>query len=331
MPIAHMKSTVVYNRHQGCLEEEKVLGAALLRFAYQSKCGKILHFGMFGLSLCSRLLGVYANSRFSRRRISGTIEELGIDLSEVEMPKDGFANFNDFFTRKLKSGVRILPDQPGLLLSPADCRMLVYPELTGDNCITVKGASFTVAELLGTEDKKLADSFRDGALCICRLCPADYHRFHFPADGEMLKTWRRRGKYHSVHPIALRQKLRIFSENVRQVSLLELRDFGQMAFVEVGAFGVASIQQTFQDTHFGRGQEKGFFAFGGSTIVMLFQPGKVRFSDDLLEKSRDNVECLVKMGEEIGRVVRGAALHDRGCSPIVPLSPTKLSPRPLVP
>jgi len=295
-----MKSTVVYDRARSCDLPEKVLGDALLRFAYQSSCGKVLHFGLFAFSLCSRLLGVYANSSLSRRRIPGTIEELGIDLSEVEIPEGGFANFNDFFTRKLKPGARSLPEQAGLLLSPADCRMLVYPELSGGTCIPVKGASFTVAELLGTKDKALADNFDGGAICVCRLCPADYHRFHFPADGEMLKTWRQKGKYHSVHPIALRQKLRVFSENLRQISLLQLDDFGLASFIEVGAFAVASIQQTFKGDNFKRGQEKGLFAFGGSTIIMIFQAGKVKFSDDLVEKSRENIECLVKMGEEIG-------------------------------
>lgn len=184
--------------------------------------------------------------------------------------------------------------------------MLVYPQLSGDCCVPVKGSRFTVAELLGAEGADLVEEFTGGSLCICRLCPADYHRYHFPADGELLKTWRLRGKYHSVHPLALQRGLRIFSENVRQVSLLELKDFGKAAFIEVGAFGVASIQQTFQGTAFHRGEEKGFFAFGGSTIILIFPAGNVEFSADLVGKSGENMECLVRMGEEIGQRIPGA-------------------------
>jgi phosphatidylserine decarboxylase len=292
---------MIYNRRTGCIEQEKVLGDSLLRFAYQSAFGKCLHWPLFAGSLCSRLLGFYADSRFSRRRIAGTVKELGIDLSEVEMPDGGFSSFNDFFTRKLKPGARPLAENEDCLISPADCRMLVYPKLSGDCCIPVKGTRFTVAELLGLEGADLVEGFKDGALCICRLCPADYHRYHFPADGQLLKTWRLRGKYHSVHPLALQRGLRVFSENVRQVSILELKGFGKTAFIEVGAFGVASIQQTFEGSAFRRGEEKGFFAFGGSTIILIFPAGRVNFSADLLEKSGENMECLVRMGEEIGR------------------------------
>ncbi len=292
---------MIYHRRTGCVEQEKVLGDSLLRFAYQSAFGKLLHWPLFAGPLFSRLLGVYADSRLSRRRIAGTVKELGIDLSEVAMPAGGFSSFNDFFTRKLKTGARPLAGNDGCLISPADCRMLVYPQLNGDCCIPVKGARFTVAELLGVEGAGLVEEFKGGALCVCRLCPADYHRYHFPAAGQLLKTWRLRGKYHSVHPLALQRGLRVFSENVRQVSLLELKDFGKAAFIEVGAFAVASIQQTFQGTAFQRGEEKGFFAFGGSTIILILPAGRVEFSADLVEKSRENMECLVRMGEDIGQ------------------------------
>ena len=291
-----------YHRGTGQLEQEKVLGDFLLRFAYQSVFGKLLHWPLFANSLCSRLLGYYADSGISRGRIAGTVEQLGIDMSEVEIPEGGFRSFNDFFTRKLKAGARPLAQEEESLLSPADCRLLVYPQLSGDRCIPVKGAEFTVSELLGKPNAELVNFFRGGALCICRLCPADYHRYHFPADGEILDSWALRGKYHSVHPIALQRGLRVFGENLRQVSLLKLSPFGKMAFIEVGAFGVASIQQTSTGKSFRKGDEKGYFAFGGSTILMIFPPGRVTFSPDLVEKSQENIECLVRMGEEIGRL-----------------------------
>ena len=289
-----------YNRAKGILEEEKVLGDSLLRFAYTNPLGKILHIPLFASAFFSRLLGYYADSGISRKRIAKTIEQLEIDMSEFELPAEGFRTFNDFFTRKLKAGSRSIATAANSLISPADCRLLVYPKLSGDTCIPVKGKDFTVRELLGNNEKALAEEFENGSLCICRLCPADYHRYHFPDDGELLKNWQMKGKYHSVSPIATTQNIKAFTENYRQNSLLQLKNFGKMIFCEVGAFAVASIVQTCNEKKFHKGQEKGFFAFGGSTIIMVFAENKVKFAEDILQKSAENIECLVKMGEEIG-------------------------------
>ncbi len=288
-----------YDRRQGELQREIVLGDRLLRLAYLSPWRGLLRWPLFGSSLCSRLLGCFANSRFSQSRIAPVIAELGIDLSEVAVPPEGFRTFNEFFCRRLLPGARPLDPDPRRLLSPADCRALFWPELRDGQCLSVKGATFTVEALLGEAGAEFAPRFRAGALAIFRLCPADYHRYHFPADGRWLHSWRQRGKYHSVHPLAIATKIQIFSENLRVVTMLDFGSGGLAAFVEVGAFGVGSIQQTFQGEVFQRGQEKGLFAFGGSTIILLLEPGRWRFDEDMLKQNAEGYECRLRMGEGI--------------------------------
>ena len=306
-------STFFYNRAKGELEPEIILGGRMMRLAYASPCRKLLSWPLFGTALCSRLLGWYANRGFSKGRIDSTIQELKIEMGDFEVPKEGFKCFNEFFARKIKSGAR--PFAADGLCSPADCRLTIYPELHDDSCIPVKGAEFSVTELLfglnpppktGTPDDDrwdLTKEFKDGSLCVFRLCPSDYHRFHFPDDGRLLDSWRIPGRYDSVHPIALEQKIKVFTSNVRHVSMMELEHFGLAAYVEVGAFGVASIHNTFSGEAFLRGDEKGYFDFGGSTVIMVFGKGAVTYDRDLLEQSANGVECLVRAGEHIGEPV----------------------------
>ena len=288
--------TTFYNRAEKREQTELILGDKMLRLAYSTPARHVLSWPLFGTALCSRLLGWYANRSFSKGRIGRTIAELQMDMADYVVPDGGFRCFNEFFARKLKPGAR--PFAADGLCTPADCRLLLYPQLEEGMCIPVKGAQFTVAELLN--DAQEAERFSGGTLCVFRLCPSDYHRYHFPDDGTLLKSWRLPGKYHSVHPIALEQRIKVFTTNMRVVSLLQLAHFGRAAFIEVGAFGVGSINQTFTGTEFKRGDEKGYFTFGGSTIIMLFEPGKITLDDDIREHSAKGMECLVKAGEHIG-------------------------------
>ncbi len=304
-------TTFFYNRAKGELEPEIILGGRMMRLAYATPCRKFLSWPLFGTAFCSRLLGWYAGRGISKGRIAKTIEELHIDMEDFNVPDGGFKCFNDFFARKLKPGAR--PFATDGLCSPADCRLTVYPELHEDTCIPVKGAEFSVTELLfglnrpeptgNADDDRwdLAKEFKGGSLCVFRLCPSDYHRFHFPDDGRMIDSWRIPGRYDSVHPVALEQKIKVFTSNVRQVSMLELAGFGLAAYVEVGAFGVASIHNTFEGNEFRRGDEKGFFDFGGSTVILVLTKSAVEYDNDLLEQSAKGVECLVRAGEHIGR------------------------------
>jgi phosphatidylserine decarboxylase len=177
----------------------------------------------------------------------------------------------------------------------------VFPRLADSTCVPVKGSQFTVSDLLGPGHEAEAAAFAGGALAVCRLCPADYHRFHYPADGRETAHWQVPGALHSVNPLAIELGLNVFAENRRQVTLLDLETYGCCAFVEVGAFGVAGIVQTHARGVFAKMAEKGYFKFGGSTLVLVFRAGAVRFDEDLCRHSAAGMEVLVRSGETIGR------------------------------
>ena len=284
-----------YNRQTCQMEEERVLGDSMLRLAYLSPIRGMLRWPLFACSLFSRLMGRYCDSGFSRRKIQSTIDSLGIRMEQFVVPEGGFSSFNDFFARHVKPGARPIAESG--LCSPADARLLVFPHLSGGTCVPVKGASYTLEELV--QDAELASRFHDGSLAVFRLCPADYHRYHFPAAGRMLRQWRIPGSYHSVNPIALEQGFKVFTSNVREISHLELEAFGEALYIEVGAFGVASIRQTFKGGEFGRGEEKGYFAFGGSTVILVLRKEAATYDADILEHSEKNIETLVRMGEHV--------------------------------
>ncbi len=287
--------TICYNRKTGLPEKEIVLGDTMLRLAYGNAVGRVMFWPMFRTSVFSRLLGAYANSGHSRKRIEKTVSELGINMSDFVVPEGGFKCFNDFFYRHIKEGARPFAEKG--LCSPADCRLTIYPELQEGVCIPVKGREYSVSELLGDPGKEYADLFNGGSLAVFRLCPADYHRYHYPDNGRTVASWKMRGNYHSVNPLPLIKNVKVFTHNVREVSILELEHFGICAFIEVGAFGVGTIRQTHVSPDFKRGDEKGYFAFGGSTIIMIFSKGSVTFDEDLLEHAP--MEALVKTGEHI--------------------------------
>jgi phosphatidylserine decarboxylase len=246
-------------------------------------------------------MGWIAERPSSDNCIKKTIDSLHINMNDFEVPEGGFQSFNEFFTRHIKLGARAFPAERNHLGSPADCRLFAWQNLQNDLCVPVKGDHFTVAQLLGPNHAELADLFKGGSLCVCRLCPADYHRFHFPDDGRFVASWPVKGKYNSVNPLALNQNLNVFATNYREVSFLDFANFGQAFFIEVGAFAVASITQTHDGPVFLRGEEKGFFSFGGSTIIMIFQKDHVFFDDDILYHTAENIETLIKAGEHIAQ------------------------------
>jgi phosphatidylserine decarboxylase len=169
--------------------------------------------------------------------------------------------------------------------------------------------SNTRVQVKGIEDSlhnlfnRKIDDFNGGKVAVVRLCPADYHRYHFPCEGTVVEHVNVKGKYHSVNPLALDSKKQIFCINKRSYTLMDTKTFGRVAFMEVGAFGVAGIHQTFSGTRFSRMQEKGYFNFGGSTIVLVFQKNTIEFEADLLKNSRKGIETLVKVGETIAHAV----------------------------
>ncbi|MCB9232168.1 MAG: phosphatidylserine decarboxylase [Bacteroidia bacterium] len=292
-----MADKIIYiDRETGKEITENVPGGKALRFMYHNAFGKLGLHAVIKRKLLSGMAGRYMDAKRSRRHIAPFLEKHQLDLSDYVVPQEGFRTFNDFFYRKVKPGARPIGEG---LVSPADGKVVAFQRIEENTKFFIKGFEFSPIDFL--KDKKLAHHYHGGAMVIVRLAPVDYHRFHFPAAGKAGKSVLIKGKYYSVSPIALKNSLKIFVQNIREYCLLETAEFGKVIISEVGATMVGSIVQTYEpDSMVDKGQEKGYFAFGGSTVVLLFEPGKVILDQDLLDNSARGIEMQVKMGARIG-------------------------------
>jgi phosphatidylserine decarboxylase len=220
-----------------------------------------------------------------------------LDMSEVLLPVEQFKTFNEFFYRKLKPGARpcSAPDEPRVVVSPADCRSVFFDCMDEATNIWVKGREFTVDRLLGDAYPEDARRFRNGALGVFRLAPQDYHRFHIPVDGIMGEPRTIAGDYYTVNPMAIRSALDVYGENVRVLVPIDSTVYGRVMVVCVGAMMVGSTVITRQaGEKVSRAEELGYFKFGGSTLLLLFEEGAVNFDSDLVENSKGPVETFVR-------------------------------------
>lgn len=227
-------------------------------------------------------------------------------MSEVRLPISEFKNFNEFFYRALKPEARpcSAPNDPHIIVSPADCRSVVFNTLENAQKIWVKGREFSVERLLGKAYPQDAKRYHNGGLCIARLAPQDYHRFHIPVDGIMGEPKLIDGEYYTVNPMAIRSALDVYGENIRVCVPIDSEVHGRVMVICVGAMMVGSTVITRKPgEHVKRAEELGYFKFGGSTILLLFEPGVMEFDDDLVANSNSAVETLIRVGMSIGHSV----------------------------
>lgn len=288
-----------YNRYTQTLETERIFGEKWLRFAYGHPLGRVGVWLLARRKFFSAYYGWKMSKRRSALKVIPFIAEYDLDVEEFEKSAFAYRSFNEFFYRALKPGCRPISADPQTAVLPADGRHLAFPNMETVEGFYVKGAKFTLAELLG--EAALAEKFTGGAMLISRLCPVDYHRFHFPVAGLPCAARLINGWLYSVSPLALRRNIRYLVENKRMVTLVETTEFGTVAIVEVGATNVGTIKQTYvEDRAVAKGEEKGFFAFGGSCVITLFQRGRIRFADDLVEHSAHQIETYARMGDVLG-------------------------------
>lgn len=232
----------------------------------------------------------------SAREIQGFINFHQLDMTEVRKPVEEFKNFNEFFYRQLKLDARpcSAAQNPKIIVSPADCRSVVFNNMDEATKIWVKGREFSIERLLGNAYPQDVKRYINGALGIFRLAPQDYHRFHIPVDGIMDRPKLIEGEYYTVNPMAIRSALDVYSENIRFVVPIDSVSHGRVMVICVGAMMVGSTiitRKTGEEVH--RAEELGYFKFGGSTILLLFEPGRMHFDDDLVNNSRGALETLV--------------------------------------
>lgn len=289
----------VYNRKTKQYEEETVAGGTVLKWTYESPLGMGLLEAFIKKKAFSRLCGSYYNTKLSRKKILPFIKNFNINISESEKNAQDFQCFNDFFYRKLKPESREISQAEEAFISPGDGRLTVFNNIDIDNIVQIKGFKYTLKELLG--DKNIVLNYQGGMCLILRLCPLDYHRFHFMDNGTPDNVKKIQGSYYSVNPIALNKIPNLFCKNKREWCNFHSENFGDIIYVEVGATCVGSIIQTFSPgKKVCKGDEKGFFKFGGSTIVLFIEKDKLKIDEEILNQSFLGFETKVQMGEKIG-------------------------------
>ena len=217
-------------------------------------------------------------------------------MSEVLRPVEKFKNFNEFFYRQLTPNARpcSAPEEPKIVVSPADCRSVVFDRMDDATNIWVKGREFSVERLLGDAYPEDAKRYKNGGLAVFRLAPQDYHRFHIPVDGVMGTPKTIEGEYYTVNPMAIRSALDVYGENVRVLVPIDSVAHGRVMVICVGAMMVGSTVITRKPGEkVARGEELGYFKFGGSTLLVLFEEGVISFDSDLVENSKGPLETLV--------------------------------------
>ncbi|MFG0288851.1 MAG: phosphatidylserine decarboxylase [Rhodopirellula sp. JB044] len=290
-----------FDRYSQTVCTEKVYGDEALRWTYGTVAGKISLNALVKRAAFSHWYGWRMDRPSTRKKIVPFIEEYELDATEFACDIDDFANFNEFFYRKLKPEARPIDASSHSVVFPADGRHLCVPNLSECDGLFVKGEMFDLGSLLSNPE--WTRRYASGSLLLSRLCPVDYHRFHFPAAGTPGPSRLINGPLYSVNPIALCQNIQILATNKRCITELETKNFGRVLLLEIGATCVGSICQTYTEgSSVAKGAEKGYFRFGGSSTMTIFEPGRIRFDEDLIENSRQHRELYARVGDRMGEL-----------------------------
>eukprot|EP00298_Acanthocystis_sp_HF-20_P013438 c20351_g1_i2.p1 GENE.c20351_g1_i2~~c20351_g1_i2.p1 ORF type:complete len:623 (+),score=210.48 c20351_g1_i2:32-1870(+) len=295
---------LVQDRQSGLINEEFIPSAVslALRSMYQNKVSKMIFDDGKMLSELSHKMGIKYSKPESIKNIEPFIKTYGIDMREALLDISEFKTFNEFFYRKLKPSSRPIhqKDDNKIAISAADCRLLVFDNCDEAKRIWIKGKLFSIDSMLQGLNSAI---FNQSSMAIFRLAPQDYHRVHFPVSGKVTKIYPIPGKLFTVNPIAVREEdVNVFTENKRTLLFLESEEFGSVCMVIIGATVVGSIVINVKEGDIvSKGDECNYFAYGGSTVITLFQKGKIRFDEDLVERSLKPLETHILMGDSLGR------------------------------
>lgn len=287
----------IFNIKNSQYEEEKVYGESFIDFLYKNPIGRLAS-PILTHKSASKLYGSRMDSPRSRKKISSFIEDFDIakdDFIQSSTCDVGWNNFNEFFIRQYKPEVLNFV-QGGQMPAFSDGRYFAWADESDVGKLPVKGYQIDIHELLG---RNHTATFKGGPVVVSRLAPIDYHRYHFPDDAKIVESYQIPGVLHSVNPLALKSKSDIFMVNERVVTILDSKNFGRLAMIEVGAVCVGKIVQTYTGPEVKRGSEKGFFKFGGSTVILLGEQNAWRPRQEILDHTSRGIECLIKLGDTI--------------------------------
>lgn len=266
-----------------------------LQFLYRTTGGRLL-LKVLTMPFISKTVGAFMDTSFSVFLIKPFIEKSGINLSEYRRKK--YKSFNDFFTRQIRPELRPVDYSNNAVISPCDARLTVH-RISDRSIFKIKGSYYRTADLL--RNSFIARRYRGGYCMIFRLCVDDYHRYCYIDSGIQTENVHIKGELHTVNPIAL-EKYNIYKRNSREFTILHTENFGDVVQIEVGAMLVGRIKNHHRNVHrFRKGEEKGMFEYGGSTVVLLFEKDMIEVNSDILENSAAGLETIVKYGAEIGR------------------------------
>lgn len=282
---------VVWDRQKQELVYEKDYSDKTLKFLYESLPGNLLVSTIVSRHWFSKLNAKYKKSKLSVKDIKPFIKEYNIDMSEYRL--NGYESFNDFFTRRRMIRNKCTDNKE--LLAIADAKLSVY-KIEKDLTLEIKGNTYTLKELVGKNID--LEKFKDGNCLVYRMTVDDYHRYHFLDSGKVIQKYSINGKLHTVQDVA--KKYKVLNKNHRYVTIMETDNFGDVIQIEVGATFVGSIKNN-SLSYFNRLNEKGYFEYGGSTIVVLLND-KVEIDEDIRMQSICKTEVKVKIGDKIGRL-----------------------------
>lgn len=260
-----------------------------LKFLYNTIAGRMI-LKILISPLISKIVGKILNMQISNILTKKYIKKYNIDLTRYEDRK--YKSFNDFFTRKIKK----IEKNKDEFISIADCKVTCY-KIDENILLNIKKSKYSIEELI--QDKKLAREFKDGICIVYRLSPHDYHRYIFNDSGIQEKLKMIKGKLHTVKPIAF-EKYNVYSENTREVSVLNTDNFGKIVQIEVGAMCVGKINN-YDISEFKKYDEKGYFEFGGSTIIQIVQKDRIKLNGKIWKNTKNDIETVIKIGQAIGK------------------------------
>ena len=279
------------------ISRAQTMPGGFLRFLYHNPVGGVL-LKFLTARWISITAGFFLDRGVSRCLVKGFIRRNGIDMSRFE--KGPFKSFNAFFTRRLLPESVHIDMEKDSFVSPSDGKVSVY-RIEPDGKFEIKGFSYTAETLL--DDPAMAEKYMGGLCIVVRLAVDDYHRYIYVDNCTHEGQRFIKGRLHTVQPVALGAR-RVFTENCRAVTVLHTENFGDVTQVEVGAMMVGRIVNDHDGGKFSRGDEKGRFEFGGSTIVLLVEKDKVELDSEFFENSANEDETVVRCGERIGAAVK---------------------------
>lgn len=265
-----------------------------LSFLYNTYVGRIILKPLVKSKFISALTGKFMDSSISKFMIKPFIKSHNIKMEEYITKK--YNSFNDFFIRNIKKEARLINGNKNALIAPCDSKLTCY-KITKDLKFNVKKSTYSVSSLIN--DENVANAFIGGYALVFRLSPEDYHHYLFCDDGIIINNYKINGKYHSVNPIVY-DNYKVFRENTRECTLIKTNNFKNIMYVEVGALLVGRICNIKKQGKFKKGEEKGYFMYGGSTVILLIQKDALLIDDEIIKNSNKNIETCVKCGEKIG-------------------------------